>query len=150
KRALTILTVAVGERPGVTAVVGAKEPAFIGFNQRPDAVAAVGHSHANATQSSVRQSVAGEMLPRGAAIGGAIQPASPAGAIHAPGRAPRLPQRSKNNVWIVGVEREIDSAGVFVFEENLGPVLAAISGAIDAALRVRAERMAQRSHINDV
>src|ERR1051325_1033652 len=89
KRALAILTVAVGERPCVTAVVGAEEPAFIGLNQRPYAVAAVGHSHADAAQSSVRQSVAGEMLPCCAAIGGAIQPAPRPAAIHAPGRAPR-------------------------------------------------------------
>src|SRR5438270_8306471 len=57
KRPLAILAIAVGEGPAITAIIGAKQTAFIGFHQRPNAITAVSHSEPDATQSSFRQSM---------------------------------------------------------------------------------------------
>src|SRR6478672_7701897 len=91
KRALAILAITVGERPCIAAIVRAEEPTFIGFHQSPYAVAAIRDSQPDASQGSIRQSMTGEMFPRRAAIGAAIEPASGPAAVHSPGRAPRLP-----------------------------------------------------------
>src|SRR5947209_4021723 len=91
ERALPILPVTVRQGPSIAAIVGAKETAFVGFHQRPYAISAVGDCHTNAAQNSIWQTVAGEVFPRCAAIRAAIQPASRATAIHAPGSASRLP-----------------------------------------------------------
>ena len=47
------------------------------------------------------------------------------------------------------IEGYIDAAGVLVLEQDLGPGLAAVGGAEDAALLIRPVRMPKRSHEND-
>ncbi len=76
KRALPILAIAIRQRPCIAAIIGAEQAAFIRFHQRPNAIAAISHSQADASQRSIRQSMAGELLPRCAAIGAAIQSAA--------------------------------------------------------------------------
>src|SRR5262249_25967144 len=90
------------------------------------------------------------MFPRCSTIGAAIETASRAAAVHAPGRAPRLPQRGKNHVRIIGIEREINAAGVFVLVENFAPGLTAVSGAEDAAFGVGAIGVAESRDVGDV
>src|SRR5579859_7008803 len=51
---------------------------------------------------------------------------------------------------VVGIEGNVDSARVLVFEENLVPGLASVGGAKDSAFRVRAKWMAERGHIHDI
>src|SRR5215468_6527867 len=92
----------------------------------------------------------GETFPGAAAVGGAIQTASGAAAVHSPGRAPRLPQSSKNDVGIAGIESQVNAAGVFIFVKDFVPGLAAIRGAENSALSVGAEWMTKRRHKCDV
>src|ERR1700680_989538 len=48
------------------------------------------------------------------------------------------------------IEGDIDATSILVFVENLFPGLAAVGGAEDAAIRIRAEGMAQCAHEHDV
>src|SRR5437016_5082072 len=48
------------------------------------------------------------------------------------------------------IERKVDGAGMVVAIENALPVLAAIARAVNAAVLVRAVRMAERSYIHEV
>src|SRR5271154_5291108 len=51
---------------------------------------------------------------------------------------------------IVRTEGDVDGAGIFVLVENFLPGFAAIGGAKNTALGIRAERMAQSRHKNNV
>src|SRR5581483_4055091 len=90
------------------------------------------------------------MFPRSSAIGRAIKTASRSAARHAPGGAPRLPESRKDDVRIVGIEGDVDAAGVFVLVKNLLPGLASVGGAENAALGIRAVGMSQRSDKHDI
>jgi hypothetical protein len=83
---LAILAVAVHERPVVAAIVGAEEATLVRFNQRPDTVAVgVSHSHANAANRRLGQSVLFQTLPGVATVSAAIETAARATAVHGPG-----------------------------------------------------------------
>src|SRR5262249_1671745 len=68
----------------------------------------------------------------GAAGGGGRPPAGPA-ADELPGAAAGLPQGGEEDARVVGVEADVDGAGVGVLFEDLLPGLAAVGGAVDAA-----------------
>src|SRR5271167_5070988 len=91
-----------------------------------------------------------KQFPRASAVVRAIESAAPTAAGKTPGRAPRLPQRREKNVRVAGIERDIDSARVLVFVQDLFPSLASVGGTKDPPLGVWAERMAQRRDIGDV
>src|SRR5580704_8178284 len=63
--------------------------------------------------------------------------------INTPRRAARLPQRGVNGLLIAGFKREVDGAGVFVFEKDALPRLAAIIRAENTALGICSVGMAQ-------
>src|SRR5262249_26034520 len=84
-----------------------------------------------------------EFFPRVAAIVGAVQATARAAAGETPRRSPGLPQTRKENARVRRVKADIDRAGIGVLLEDLLPRLAAIGGAIDAALGVGAERAAK-------
>ena len=48
------------------------------------------------------------------------------------------------------IENDVDTAGVFVFVENLGPGLTAIAGAENSPLLVRPESVAESGHQSNV
>src|SRR5579872_177488 len=151
KGALAVLAFAVHQRPGFSSIVGAEQAAFVGFDQGPDSVGiAIGHGHSYASNNTLRQPMAGEPLPRVAAIAGAVEAASRAAAIHAPWCPPGLPERGKNDVGVGRIECQIDSACVFIFVENFGPGLPAIGGAKDTPLRILTKRVAQCRYKSDV
>src|SRR5207245_2309219 len=81
---------------------------------------------------------------------GNVQPAAGAAAGHLPRFAHGLPQRGVDDEGVVRVETDVDGAGLGVFLEHLLPVLAAVPGAVDAALRVGSEGMAQDGGEGDV
>ena len=91
-----------------------------------------------------------EFLPGGSAVDGFVQSAARATAVHAPGRAPRLPQCRVQDVGIAGIEGDVDAAGLGVLVEDLLPGLAAVAGAEDPALFVVGKGMPQRSDEGDV
>ena len=72
------------------------------------------------------------------------------GRIDVPRRPARLPKRRVDDVRISRLHRERDRAGVGSFVENLAPGLSAVGRLEDAALGVRAVRMAERSDVGDV
>src|SRR5260370_26734039 len=70
---LAILTVAVHQSPVVAAIIGAEEPALVGFNQSPHAIAVrVGDVHYNAAKGPAGQTVFLQVLPGRAAVRAAI------------------------------------------------------------------------------
>src|SRR5262249_55876440 len=64
--------------------------------------------------------------------------------------APRLPQGGEEHARVARVEADVDGAGVGVLAEHLLPGLAAVGGAVDAALGVGAEGVAQDRGVGDV
>src|SRR6202171_1874642 len=89
-------------------------------------------------------------FPGSPSIVGAIETASRPSTGKTPGRASCLPQGSEENVWIMRIKGDINSAGVLVFIKHFLPSLATIHGAEDAALCIGPEWMTQRGHVHDV
>ena len=93
--------IAVGEGPGVAAVVGAIEARLLaGIQQRIHALAVRSHRNAHASPIAVGQSVAGQLRPGRAAVGGAIKSAARPlqRRIGAPRRTVRVPGAREQNV----------------------------------------------------
>src|SRR5713101_1654572 len=90
------------------------------------------------------------MFPGVAAVGGMVQSAAGAAAREAPGSPPRLPQGREQDARVGWVHAEVDGPGIGVFSEDLLPGLAAVAGAVDAALRVGPEGMAQDGRVGQV
>src|SRR5437879_9814324 len=90
------------------------------------------------------------MFPRNSVVFGAVKSTSSATAGKKPRLPARLPKRPKDNVGIVRVKDNIDSARVFVFRQNFRPCLAPIACAKNSALLIRAEGVAQCRHQHNV
>src|SRR5204862_4388947 len=90
--------------------------------------------------------------PGVAAVGRLVESTARAvrGRIDAPGRAARLPHRGVDHARGARLEGEVDRAGVRVVAEDALPRHAAVFGAIDAALRVRAVRMPERGDVHEI
>ena len=91
-----------------------------------------------------------QSFPTHAVVIGAIQPAARSAARKKPRLPPRLPKRRKNNVWIVRIEHDVDSAGVLIFAQNFRPRFAAVGCPKNSTLLVRTERVTKRSDQHDV
>ncbi len=161
-RAPAELPVGVDHFPIVAAVVGTPElPELAGavglghaiacFNLRVHAVGIFfGDAHGDSTHGGVRQAMSLQTLPGCAAVRGFEQAASLPAAGTAPGVDFDLPHASKKDFGIVGIHAQVRAAGVFVDEEDFVPGLAAIGGAIYAALRLRPVGVAERARQHDV
>src|SRR5262249_20795888 len=91
-----------------------------------------------------------ELGPGVAAVVAAVQPAAGAAAGHLPRLAPRLPHPGEEDARVGRVETNVAGPGVGVLLEPLLPGLAAVGGAVDAALRVGAEGVAEHGGKGDV
>src|SRR5256885_8217682 len=100
---------------------------------------AAGRGDADAAVAAGGQARAGEALPGGAAVFGAIQPAAGPSALQRPRLPPHLPQRGEDDLRILRIEGEIDGAGVLVLEEHALPGAAAVARAEYPALFTRPE-----------
>ena len=138
--------IAVYQIPRVPAVIGAKQPTVFRFDNRVHAIGIRPHRQPNSAVRSLRQSMFFQPLPGCAAIGRAVEPAPGSAAGETPRRAPRLPQRRKQNVRIPRIERNVDGARVLILIKHFIPGLAAIQRAENSALRVRTKRMPERRH----
>src|SRR5260370_38235675 len=140
--------------PGGVEGVGAVEAglAAIGFDQRPDAAGAGGRNgDADLAQQALRQAwIARNLLPAIAAVGAAEQPAARTAARYVPEGAPRLPHRGEQDARIGAVHGEIDRARQVDNARDRLPALAAVPGAIDAALRIGTEYVAQGRDIDEI
>ncbi len=59
-------------------------------------------------------------------------------------------QRCPHGLWIVGIKRDVDSAGVFVFEEDFLPCRSAVGRAENAAFSAWAVCAAHGRDENDI
>ena len=124
---LRVIGVLVDARPGVAAIVGPIDAATLGLDQRINALRiAARDRYANASEHAFREAFALQLLPRAAGIGRFVKPAAWAAAGHGPWRARNLVQRGVEDVWIRGIEDQINGASLVVLVEDLLPTLAAI------------------------
>src|SRR4030095_14864884 len=130
------------------------EPGLVafGFYQRPDATRACGRDrHADLAQHARGQAGLGRnLLPRVAAVGAAEQAAARTATGNVPEVALGLPHRGEQQARVVGIHREIDRARDVAAIEDPFPGRAAILGAVDAALAVGPEDVAQHRDIDEV
>src|SRR5580765_7850645 len=89
-------------------------------------------------------------LPSCPAIRGAVQPASRAAAIHAPGSAPSLPERCEQNIGVARIESDVNRAGLGILVQDFLPSLAAVASAKDSALFIVGEGMSQSRNEGNV
>src|SRR5579862_6810644 len=137
--------------PGVAAIVGAINPALVGFDDSPNAIwICAGDGDADTAENAFGQPVAFEFFPGCAAIDGAVETATWAAAIETPGSAPSLPQGGEKNVRVGGIEDDVDAPGLSVSVKNFLPALATILGAEDSALFIIAEGMSESGDESDV
>src|SRR6185437_3600927 len=139
----------IDARPALTGVVRAIQTTDIGFSvdERVQAIVVArrdGKADASEALRACRKS-ARQLMPRGSPVGGFEQAATVAivGIADSPWWAPRCPQAGVDDLRIDWIEREVDTAGVFILVENLGPVLAAVSGAEDSAFGVGSVRVTE-------
>ncbi len=83
----------VGEQvPGFAAVVGAVDASFFSFDNGPHAIGVgAGNGDADAALDAFGKAVLLYFFPGGAAVGGTVETAAGAAAVHAPGSALGLP-----------------------------------------------------------
>ena len=153
--ALPDALVAAHLAPRRARIVGTVETTLVRLTAVDQRIDAMGIGRARRESNPprrARQPMPGELMPRAAAVDRLVEPAAGPvrGRIGVPWRPPSLPQRGINDVGIARLEREVDRPSVGVLEKRLGPGLAAISRAEDAALLVRPVRMAQSGYEYDV
>src|SRR5207302_3056724 len=125
--------------PRRAGVVAEEEAAVFGFDLRVEA-ARVGarDGEADLAENPFRQpGVARDLGPVVAAVARLEDAAAGAAARHLPRVAVRLPQRRVDDLRVVGIENQLDRAGLVVAEQDLLPRLAAVLRPEDAALRIR-------------
>src|SRR5437764_273171 len=83
-----------------------------------------------------------------AAVARLVQAATGPAAGESPGPPARLPQAGEENARVAGVEADVGGAGVVVLEQHALPALAAVAGAVDAALLAGTKGPAQHSGIS--
>src|SRR5262249_29122987 len=163
--------VVVDVLPGAAAVLAVEQAALVGLDQRIDAATVAGGDRdADLAPLAARQPLAvllaggrrvggvlrigrwrrDELGPGVAAVARGIQPAAWPAAGQAPGRAPCLPHAGEQHLRRLRVEGDIGGAGVSVAEEDALPRLSPVEGAVDAALLVGSERLAEDRRVGDV
>src|SRR5579864_8709565 len=142
----------VYQLPRLAAIVGPIQPAvgIMSLDQRVHPIGIRRYCDSDLSVRSFGKSVLFQMFPGRAAIVGPVNAAARTTAGHAPRGAPRLPQRSKENVGIVRIKGNVYAAGVLLLVENFLPCLPAIGCAENAALRVGPKGMPQRRHEGNV
>ena len=142
----SVLALALG-RPAAEAL---PRHARIGFDQREDHVAvAPVDGQPDPPLVALRQSV-GQLGPRVAAVGGAVDAAAGSAAVEAPGAPSALVRGREERARVRRVHDQVDGAGVVVDVQDLLPRVAAVGGAVDAPLRVGPPQVADRRHVSHV
>src|ERR1700691_3581852 len=140
------------EVPGLAAIFGTIYAAIgiTRLNEGKHPIRVGGNGDADASIGTFGKTMLFQSLPGRAPIGRAVKSASRTAVGESPRGAPRLPERGKQNVGIVGIEGHVDASTVLIFIENFFPAFAAIDGAENAAFGVGSIGMAERSYENDV
>src|SRR5581483_1310152 len=106
-----------GANPGLAAIVGLEHATLFRVDERIDALAmsAARNGQAYASPISAGKAASCYWIPDVAAIGGFIDCAGNGDwRISAPGRATIMQQRRPDGLRMIGIKRDIDSAGVFI------------------------------------
>ena len=98
----------------------------------------------------LRRQAPGKLLPAVAPVAAAVDPAFAGPRDHRPGLALGSPHGGVELVRVVLVHQQLDRPGRVRHEEDVFPRLPAVAGAVDAALRVRAEGVAGSGEVRDV
>src|SRR5581483_8551022 len=149
--------------PRLAAVVGAEQAALVGLDHGVDAPAVGGGDGqldlapgagrqplAALAAGALRDVLGDELRPGVAAVARGVQAAARPAAGQLPRFAARLPEPGEKHLRRRGVHRDVAGAGVLILVEDLLPGLAAIGGAVDAALLAWAEGVAQDGRVGDV
>src|SRR5262249_41574055 len=124
-----------------------EETPLLGFDQGIDPPAVRRrHGDPHLAPDAGRQPLAGQLLPAVAAVARDVEATSRPAARHLPGAAAGLPEAGEDDVGVARVR----GAGPFVLLQHLLPGLTAVFGAVDAALRVGAEGVAEDGGEGDV
>src|SRR5690606_26877652 len=139
--------------PGVAAVGGAEDAAAVaggvGVDGVDDAGVGGGHGHADAADVGVGGEAVGQLVPRLAAAGGAVDARAGAAVVVVVGAAAALPGGGVEGVRATRVQREVHDARGVVDEEGLRPRLAAVRRAVDAAVGVGGVELPLGRHPDD-
>ena len=138
--------------PRLAAVVGTEEPAVRGLDEGPyPARPGRGYGDAYAPNDALWQAgPAGYLVPCIAAVGGAVESAAGAAAVHGPEGAPGLPHGGVEDARVVGVHRQVGRAGVLALVQDVVPGLAAVLRPEDAPLGAGAEGVTECGHVHEV
>src|SRR5581483_228265 len=139
-------------RPRRAAVVGAEEAALLRVDDRVHAAGPRGGDRQPDAAASLDRNPRVDLLPVVAAVGRLEDPAAGTvgGRVHAPRRTPRVPERRVDRARVRRIDREIDRADVVALEEHFLPRRAAVLRTEDAAIRIRAVRVAERCDVDEV
>ena len=137
--------------PFFAAIFRAEKSALFRLDHRVDAIRIrAGNGHTDSPENSFRKSIAFESLPGDAAIFGSIKSAARPAAGKKPGLPTRLPERRKNDIGIMRIKDDIDSARVLIFAQNFRPRFPSIGRAKNPTLWIRTEDVPERRDENDV
>ena len=150
--ALAQVAILIDLGPGATGIFRTKDATFIGFDDGPDAIGVHGRDgDADATEGAFGHAWRfREVDPGVAAVGGFPESTVGSTAFEAVGRADDLPDGSEHHVGVIGVDGEVDGAGLVGLEEGLLPGLATVDGFEDATLIVVAGHVAEGGDPDDV
>jgi hypothetical protein len=150
--ALAQLPVLVGLLPGLAAIARAEDAAVLGLDVGVDVlrVARRDRDSHNPHRALGQAGVPGQLGPGVAAVGALPQAGAGAATLQTVGGAAHAPGAGVEDARVGRVHHQVDGAGVLVDEEHALPGLAAVLAAVDAALRVGAEEVAEHRGIDEV
>src|SRR5215472_13367901 len=151
-RAADELALVIDGLPAFSGVVGAPERALISCLDEREVAIRIGWRDSNIdfAERRFRQAAAFELGPFRAAIFGNVNCAAGTAAQFAVRVHFHLPHSGEKNARVVRVHSQTGTTGVAVGEEHALPMLAAVGGAIDAALLLRAGGAAEHANKSDV
>ena len=146
-RALKELAAVARQPPRRAAVVRPVQAAALRFDDGVDATLRCRRrGDADPTEYPVWQAVAGQALPRRAAVRRAVEPTAGPAAGQAVGRAAGLPQRREKHHGVSRVKDDVDTARGRAVIQDLLPRRPTVGRPKDAALLVRTVHMSECSH----
>src|SRR5690606_14656445 len=151
--ALAQIAVLAALDPGRAVVIGAVDRALLVLDHRPDSprLRAGGCQPDLAVDALLRQArVAADVLPGVAAVEGAEDLAALAARRHVVRTAARLPGTGVEDARVRRVHRDLVNPGIFADEEDALPGLAAVGRAVQPAVRIGTEDVAERRDVDDV
>ncbi len=143
--------VAVDERPGSAGVIRSPEPLGGSFDEGVDAVrVARGHGQPDLADLGVGKAAPFQARPGRSAVARDVQAAAGSPAPFAPGPDEHRPHAGIEDSRVRRIHRDVGTPGVLVHEEHSLPGLAAVRGAVHAALLLRPVGVAHGGGEDDV